>query len=59
MVAIEQYFPENERIITDELACPILPFGFRAEVRLIGRFKDWIVKKSEEKTRYALSIRRT
>jgi len=49
MVAIEQYFPEDERIINDELACPILPFGFRAEVRLIGRFKDWIVKKSEEK----------
>jgi methyltransferase (TIGR00027 family) len=49
MVAIEQYFPEGERIITDDLACRILPFGYRAEVRLIGRFKDWTVKKSEEK----------
>jgi methyltransferase (TIGR00027 family) len=49
LVAIEQYYPEGERILTDDLACRILPFGFRAEVRLIGRFKDWIVRKSEEK----------
>jgi methyltransferase (TIGR00027 family) len=49
LVAIEQYYPEGERIIDDELACRILPLGFRAEVRLIGRFKDWIVRKSEQK----------
>jgi methyltransferase (TIGR00027 family) len=49
MVAIEQYFPEHERIITDRLACPILPFGYRAEVRVVGRFKDWVIRKSEEK----------
>ena len=49
LVAIEQYYPEGERIISDELARRILPFGFRAEVLLIGRYKDWIVRKSEEK----------
>jgi methyltransferase (TIGR00027 family) len=49
LVAIEQYFPEDDRIMTDELACRILPLGYRAEVRLIGRFKDGIVKKSEAK----------
>jgi methyltransferase (TIGR00027 family) len=48
-VAIEQSFPESERILTDDLAFPILPFGYRAEVRLIGRFKDWIIRKSEQK----------
>jgi methyltransferase (TIGR00027 family) len=49
LVAIEQYYPECERIITDDLAYRILPLGFRAEVRLIGRFKDWIIRKSEKK----------
>ena len=49
LVAIEQYYPEGDRIVSDELAHQILPFGFRAEVWLIGRFKDWIVRKSEEK----------
>ncbi len=49
LVAIEQYLPENDRIITDDLALKILPFGYRAEVRLIGRLKDWIIKKSEQK----------
>ena len=49
LVAIEQYYPAGERIISDDLAHRILPVGFRAEVRLIGRFKDWIVRKSEQK----------
>ncbi len=49
LVAIEQYYPEGERIITDDLAYRILPLGFRAEVLLIGRFKDWIIRKSEKK----------
>ena len=34
LVAIEQGFPEAERIITDELACPILPISSRIWVRL-------------------------
>jgi len=49
LVAMEQYYPDGKRIITDDLACQILPFGFRAEVRLIGPIKDWVVRKSEEK----------
>ena len=49
LVAIEQAFPEGERIITDDLAYRILPFGYRAEVRLIRPFKDLIIKKSEQK----------
>jgi methyltransferase (TIGR00027 family) len=49
LVAIEQYYPEGERIISDDLAQRILPVGFRAEVRLIGRFRNWIIRKSEEK----------
>jgi energy-coupling factor transporter ATP-binding protein EcfA2 len=34
MVAIEQYFPEDTRIIKDTLAYQILPFGMRAYVWL-------------------------
>jgi methyltransferase (TIGR00027 family) len=49
LFAIEQYYTEGERIISDDLAHRILPIGYRAEVRLIGRFKDWIVRKSEQK----------
>jgi len=49
LVAMEQYYPDGKRIITDDLACQILPFLFRAEVRLIGPIKDWVVRKSEEK----------
>jgi methyltransferase (TIGR00027 family) len=49
LVAMEQRFPEAERIVTDQLALPILPFGYRAEVRLIGPLTNWIIKKSEQK----------
>lgn len=49
LVAMEQYFPEAERIVTDNLALPILPFGYRAEVRLIGPITNWVIKKSEQK----------
>jgi methyltransferase (TIGR00027 family) len=49
MVAMEQYLPEAERILIDDLASPILPFIFRAEVRLFGPMTSWIVKKSEQK----------
>ena len=49
LVAIEQYFPEGARIITDNLASRILPLAFRTEVRMIGRFKDWVIRKSEQK----------
>ena len=49
MVAMEQYFPETERIIADDLAYPILPLEFRAEVRMFGPVKNWIIRKSEQK----------
>ena len=49
LVAIEQDFPEGARITTDDLAYRILPVGFRAYVWLIGRFKDCLIRKSEEK----------
>ena len=49
LVAIEQYYPEGERILNDDLAHRILPVGFRVEVRLIGPFKDWVIRKSEQK----------
>jgi len=49
LVAMEQYFPPDKRILTDDLALPILPFGYRAEIRLIGPVKDWVIRKSEEK----------
>jgi methyltransferase (TIGR00027 family) len=49
LVAIEQEFSEQERIITDPLAYPILPFGSRVWVRLTGPFREWIVRKTEEK----------
>jgi methyltransferase (TIGR00027 family) len=34
LVAIEQHFPERERIINDDLACRILPFRIRTAVWL-------------------------
>jgi len=49
MVAMEQYLPEDERILIDDLATPILPFIFRAEVRLCGPVASWIIKKWEQK----------
>ncbi|WP_269851828.1 hypothetical protein [Methanosarcina horonobensis] len=35
LVAIEQHFPENQRIIEDDLAFRILPFSMRAFVWLM------------------------
>jgi methyltransferase (TIGR00027 family) len=49
MVAMEQYLPKAERILVDDFALPILPFIFRAEVRLLGPITSWIIKKSEQK----------
>lgn len=51
IVAIEQHFPEGERIINDDLAYQILPFGVRTYVWL-SRFswvRDWMVRATEEK----------
>lgn len=49
LVAIEQGFPENQRIITDELAYPILPFSSRIWVRLSLPIRGWLVAKTEQK----------
>lgn len=49
LVAIEQYFPESQRILTDAIAYPILPLGSRIWVRMLGRVKGWLVTKTETK----------
>jgi methyltransferase (TIGR00027 family) len=49
LVAIEQAFPESERIIDDDLAYRILPFAFRVNVWISSRIKDWLIRKTEEK----------
>ncbi len=46
LVAIEQAFPESERIIDDDLAYRILPF---ANVWISTRIKGWLIRKTEEK----------
>lgn len=49
-VAVEQHFPENQRIIEDNLAYSILPFPMRAFVRLMrpAFVRDWMVRVSEK-----------
>jgi methyltransferase (TIGR00027 family) len=50
MVAIEQHFPKDRRIVVDDLAHRILPLGMRAYVRLM-RFdpaRDWMVRATEK-----------
>lgn len=49
LVAIEQAFPESERIIDDDLAFRILPFAFRVNVWISTRVKGWLIRKTEEK----------
>jgi len=51
MVALEQHYPEGERIINDDLAYRILPFGVRASVWLKLRLMsvDSMVRWMEKK----------
>jgi len=51
IVAIEQHFPEGARIINDDLAYRILPFGMRAYVWLmrLSSVRDWMVRAAEKK----------
>ena len=49
LVAIEQGFPQGERIVSDELALPILPLGSRIWVRLLRPVKRWLIRKTEAK----------
>ena len=49
IVAIEQGFPREQRIIDDELAAKFLPVGYRALIKLtrIAPLRDWLIKSSE------------
>jgi methyltransferase (TIGR00027 family) len=52
VVATEQHFPKGMRLIDDDLACQILPFGVRVWVWLM-RFawmRDWMVDLTEKKS---------
>ena len=49
LVAIEQGFPESERIFIDPLARPILPLKSRISVALSLPIRNWLVVKTEEK----------
>jgi len=50
VVAIEQHFPKDQRIIEDDQAYRILPFGMRAFVWLMrpGAARDWMIRASEK-----------
>lgn len=50
LIAIEQYFPEKQRIIEDNLACRILPFGVRALVWLTRSnwVRSWLIHETEK-----------
>ena len=52
MVAIEQSFPEDQRIITDKMAYPILPLQNRLMVRLFNNkfIRHWLISTSETNT---------
>ncbi len=49
-VAIEQHFPENQRIIQDDLARAILPLSVRTLVTLMqpAFIRDWMVRATEK-----------
>lgn len=49
MVAIEQYFPSHQRIITDDLAYSVLPFSARALVWAMRPplARNWMVRATE------------
>lgn len=51
LVAIEQHFPKNRRIIHDDLAYQILPFGIRVYVQLMrpSWIRDWMVRATEKR----------
>ncbi|UTB32255.1 MAG: SAM-dependent methyltransferase [Methanobacterium sp. ERen5] len=52
MIAVEQSFPEEQRIITDKLAYPILPLSYRLLVKLfnIKFVRHWIINTTETST---------
>lgn len=50
MVAVEQYFPSDQRIIQDDLAFRIMPAGYRFLIKLmrIPLLRNWMVGVSEK-----------
>ncbi len=52
LVAVEQSFPEDQRIITDKMAYPVLPLMYRVMVRLfsIKFIRHWLIGTSETNT---------
>jgi methyltransferase (TIGR00027 family) len=52
VVAIEQHFPKDQRIVDDDLANRILPFSMRAFVWLTRPtlIRDWVVRVTEKTT---------
>ncbi len=50
IVAIEQRFPKDQRIITDDLAYAMLPVGMKAFVWLMrpAFARDWMVRATEK-----------
>jgi methyltransferase (TIGR00027 family) len=50
LVAVEQYFPEAQRVVDDGLAGRLLPPGAKIFVRLLrlGWLRDWIIGLSEK-----------
>ena len=52
LVAIEQHFPEDQRIIEDDLAYRILPFGARSFVWIVrsNPVRAWLIQIIEKKT---------
>lgn len=53
VVAIEQYFPAEQRIIHDDLALRILPASYRFFSRLtrISVIRNWMVRATEKRAR--------
>ena len=51
-IAVEQSFPEEQRIMKDELAYPILPMSYRLMVKLfsIKFVRHWLISTSETST---------
>jgi methyltransferase (TIGR00027 family) len=50
LVAIEQYFPEAARLLTDDLAYRIIPVGMKAFVWLtrFASIRDWMLRATEK-----------
>lgn len=50
LVAVEQYFPEGQRVINDSLAYRMLPASAKIFVRLMkaGWMRDWIIALSDK-----------